>query len=1141
MADQDPAPAPDAPAAASSDAIQESPFSTLPSAPGTSKSAVPGKKRLTPARVAAEMACLDRVLVLLVLVFAFLVASFAARNSDLWMHLATGRALAHGEYTFGVDPFAHTTSNVYWTNHNWLYDLIFYNLARLSGGAETLLGGAVLIGLKAMLVTVLAWVLLAIRRREQSVWVPAVCTALAILTMSPRLLLQPLCVSYLFVGLTLYILAREGKRQQTAEIRGWRVLFTSAPARLYVLPFLFLLWSNLDTWFVLGPTMVALHLFGTWLQQKFRPVTTGQDVPDPAEMRRLAMVLALGVAACCLNPHHFHVFALPPELFPSLQFATLKDVGGFKPFFYTPFQNEYYTSVNLGGNVAGWSFWMLLLLGSFSFMLNAGGLRVWRFVMWLAFALLSASNVRLIPFFAIVAGPITALNLQDCAARHFGIALPVSDRARFWSLSGRFLTVLAMVALIVTSWPGWLQPDANNPVLARRAAWNVVAEPSLKKAAEQLRQWRANGSLSPQSRGFNINPDMANYCAWFCPEEKSFFDFRYGLFSEALPDYLAVRRVLRGEDKTPRDPNAEPLWHRVFRDRGIDHVILSGPDLMGTARLLMTNPQEWTTLYMDGRTTIFGWRDPATTPTDPLAKLELNLVPRAFDAGAERAPGEGPGRTPERWDWWQGFWRAPAPRSLDSDEAIMDLLYYDAHAALLQRARLRAWVHANLAACVAMAGQSAGYIATPSAFTAEFATVHGSALSDWMAGQYAGTGDRGPPAAPVLALRAARRGLVANPDDPNGYANLAKVIHVLWRSQENYWARLAGPPRIFPPQIGQIRQVIAQRRQPVDPYLSPWVSRNVTPRQLLRQVTLVWAFQQVLAVRPDQEAHQALAVTYWQMGYYDLSLEHFREALKLYRAAGPQPGQSRKDFDQELAGLDKLLQGFETEVKELRNAFALVAAGQPLGTKAVRAFYPFGLVKESLTLLQEDVKQLTVEEADLYIYLLLTTGQLDKLRGDSSQRLGLLEKELKNRLPSQYDIYQAILAAAVGDYKQAGQSLESVLASTPKPVGMPLLLALQGATFDYLMTPSIARLFLMPTNVQFYFLQGREVLMNNLAQESELQALRGLVALEEGDVDTATKHFRKSLNPAGPPVNFESRPIAIRYLELLGDKPLARP
>ncbi|HEY1860736.1 MAG TPA: hypothetical protein VGG61_10300, partial [Gemmataceae bacterium] len=75
-----------------------------------------------------------RVPTFLVLVLAFLSASFLARNSDLWFHLATGRLLAQGQFTFGVDPFAYTTQGVYWACHSWLFDLGLYELYDTIGG-----------------------------------------------------------------------------------------------------------------------------------------------------------------------------------------------------------------------------------------------------------------------------------------------------------------------------------------------------------------------------------------------------------------------------------------------------------------------------------------------------------------------------------------------------------------------------------------------------------------------------------------------------------------------------------------------------------------------------------------------------------------------------------------------------------------------------------------------------------------------------------------------------------------------------------------------------------------------------------------------------------------------------------------------
>src|SRR5437870_5320557 len=59
---------------------------------------------------------LDYALAAAALAFAFLAASAPAHNSDLWLHLATGRDLLAGKAAFGVDPFAQDTQSAYWVN-----------------------------------------------------------------------------------------------------------------------------------------------------------------------------------------------------------------------------------------------------------------------------------------------------------------------------------------------------------------------------------------------------------------------------------------------------------------------------------------------------------------------------------------------------------------------------------------------------------------------------------------------------------------------------------------------------------------------------------------------------------------------------------------------------------------------------------------------------------------------------------------------------------------------------------------------------------------------------------------------------------------------------------------------------------------
>src|SRR5262249_28200540 len=163
---------------------------------------------LTPERLAAEIRVLDRIVVGLVILLTFFLASFAVQNSDFWMPLATGRLLAEGQYSFGVNPFSNPET-VYWANQAWLFDLILYLLSSLAGGVDAPAAGAVLVVFKALLIMGLAWLMLKTRRPGQSLWVPALCTGLAVLVMSPRLVLQPVICSYLFLGLTIYLLSGE--------------------------------------------------------------------------------------------------------------------------------------------------------------------------------------------------------------------------------------------------------------------------------------------------------------------------------------------------------------------------------------------------------------------------------------------------------------------------------------------------------------------------------------------------------------------------------------------------------------------------------------------------------------------------------------------------------------------------------------------------------------------------------------------------------------------------------------------------------------------------------------------------------------------------------------------------------------------
>src|SRR5262245_60162650 len=198
----------DAPAPASPDQVTATPPDAvrpaaesipLPSPPAdVSAPATPSVAVAPPAPASARfvrrLRILDGALVALAVLFAFEAACTRATNSDVFLHLAAGRAVAQGKL-LAPDPFSFTTQDV-WVNHSWLPDLVAYYLFRLDGER-----GIVLVVLKALCVAALAWVMFrTAAEKGRLLLIPALCVLLGILTLSPRLLLQSAVLSFLMLG-----------------------------------------------------------------------------------------------------------------------------------------------------------------------------------------------------------------------------------------------------------------------------------------------------------------------------------------------------------------------------------------------------------------------------------------------------------------------------------------------------------------------------------------------------------------------------------------------------------------------------------------------------------------------------------------------------------------------------------------------------------------------------------------------------------------------------------------------------------------------------------------------------------------------------------------------------------------------------
>jgi tetratricopeptide (TPR) repeat protein len=1034
---------------------------------------------------------LDALSVLFVAALAFLLASTPARNSDLWLHLAAGRSLIRGQLPWGADPFSSTTTGVFWVNHTWLSDVALYALHQLGGGTA-------LVVARCVLVTALAGLFFCFRRpetRRRALVLPA---AAAVLALGPWLPLQPALLSLLGVVLTVYLLELPSLVEESRTARARALRWSLVP--------LFALWANLDGWFVLGPALVGLYAVGELARRR------------PREFRNLALLTVAGLAACLLTPYHYRTFAWPTPLGLShAERAMMRDPLG-QGLVVSAFGAPGLTAPALA-SPGGWAYCLLLAAGAASFVLCGRTLHPGRLLAWLALAALSAYQARAIPFFAVAAGPILALNLQEWAAtRSSKTAFP---GPRWLMGAARAAGVLAGLALLVLAWPGWLQPAPYQP-----RGWAVEADGSLVRLARELDRGHADHAARPDHFAFTFSPEVANYLAWFCPSEKGFLDSRWPLFDRTADDFVRMRRCLLRTD----GPGPDRALAALLDAYHIDRIVLHDPgwDRTATAfRCLLADDKEWDLLAVEGGAALFGRRSATGSPR-PWQRFDYRQAAYRPEPD-RRAPLDAP-PPPEPPRWFDPFYRIRDDRSPDRAEAALHVIDFDLAAGRVRTALGAQWVAAHAAGLIA-SGPGSEPAGTASALAARLdltpmppaASGGDDAAGDRTAAEqfaadFLAARDRGPPEALLLAVRAARRALAAKPDDAGAWLLLGEAyLRLARQTREESW-------HVLLPGLAAVRQVQA-----------------------------VSALEQAALHGPDlDEAHALLARLYYEQGQMDRSLDHAQARLRIAdrETAGRGPGAAAAA--ERRPALQANVEAMEELVRRSLDGYAADTAGRTDPSRVfdrARLASRHGLSRKALEMLLESHPAIFGKAgAQMQLELMLQAGRAFEVRA-------WLEPSHEAVLGySPYHWLRLQADAACGDYAAADAELDllseevrrvGISAEQAVPVRSAVALRVAGAVLAR-PVPGAGPAGLAGALYQhFDALQPLSDPAGLLRQEADFRVLRGLLALESGAVEAARDHFRAALEVWGDPgraatgagLDFLSRPIAqyaIRRLEDAG-------
>ncbi|MBY0513810.1 MAG: hypothetical protein K2P78_07840 [Gemmataceae bacterium] len=697
------------------------------------------------------------------------------------------------------------------------------------------------------------------------------------------------------------------------------------------------------------------------------------------------------------------------------------------------------------------------------------------------------------------------------------------------------------------AWPGWLHPPLADTGGARRVMWKVEPDAELTRAARQIQQWHAGGAMPPDSHGLIASVALADYCAWYAPDERVFINSRFQHHRPELPEFVAVRGAVGIIDRPDEPPSRKDVAAVLKKHNAVFVALYNSRGQVGTRSIAQRERggfgsvwdvfgwDDWATWFLDGRTVVIGWRPGADAAGVAGEQVDLDPVALAFGPTTPRIPAGRivPARTPT---WSDEFFRRPRPSSGYADEALG---WVDYKQALRMRSTA---VHLTGVLMRLNAPAAAG----PPVYAAAEAAQDEFLIR---------TGRYAPPnlpdgsfhATPVLAVRAAFRAIAAEPDNPDGYFALA--------------AALDDPDLPLTDGERAVGRIVALRRcldrlPPPDQYrpgvanTSPTTAAETLARLYLG-LTPDGRFGGVpLNLRPTPTGIAGLG----RILPIDLALKTLERAneyaeVEFKNSAPETRANLRKVYDEQLKRLRDAVRERSAEYDRLRER-ARTVSGQ------YDAALQTGLIGEATRILQEsgdlgkDFGPNSRAAAVQLAALLLCSGKLE----EAAEALEVMRKESDAAnandptvagMRAWVRVLEYHVAVTSGNFPAAGAILESlegpaVLNRPAFPLSRdthgpvtPTVVPIPGAN-----GPVGEMAWLLPGLEQspvIGYLGMRTLIRNQLDREATYFHLRGMLALLEGDVPAARAFFLQSFRtpPAGWNMTEVYPVAALDYLQLI--------
>jgi hypothetical protein len=301
----------------------------------------------------------------------FALASRNATDPDMWWHLRTGQYILEHRAVPRSDPFSYTRRGERWVAHEWLSEILMYEIQHIAGWAGLIISFAAVVSA--------AFYLLYLRCGPYR-YVAGISALFGAWATQMVWGVRPQVISLLLTSLWLLILERSDRRP---KLLWWTLPLT-------------LLWVNLHAGFALG-----LALFGWFIIAALVERGLGHSRQHASWLRTAAFIFLLDLCTVPLNPNGGRMYVYPIE---TLRSAAMQSyiVEWASPNFH---RAEY------------WPFLLIVLAAIVVLARSPKHVQV-RELLLVASFYAALCAIRMIPLFVFIAVPIIANRLRAVPLNH---------------------------------------------------------------------------------------------------------------------------------------------------------------------------------------------------------------------------------------------------------------------------------------------------------------------------------------------------------------------------------------------------------------------------------------------------------------------------------------------------------------------------------------------------------------------------------------------------------------------------------------------------------------------------------------------------------------------------------------------------